>query len=77
MTTSSSFYNLLREVVGAQPWSHRLQVDVRRQGALGLVYDVTIDGRPAGCFTGDELAAQHQLAEVLHSVTDGYGDGAA
>jgi hypothetical protein len=64
-------------VVGAQPWSHRLQVDVRRQGALGRVYEVTIDGRGVGCFTGDEIAAQAQLAEVLHNTREHYGDDAA
>jgi hypothetical protein len=58
--TSKTFHDLLREVVGARPWSYRLQVDVRWHGALGRVYDVTIDGRGVGCFTADEIEARHQ-----------------
>jgi hypothetical protein len=77
VTSERTFYEFLTAVVGRRAWSSSLQVDVRRHGALGRVYDVTIDGRGVGCFTGDEIEARHQLAHALHNVTDGYGDDVA
>jgi hypothetical protein len=77
VTSESTFYELLRAVVGRRAWSSSLHIDVRRVGALGRVYDVSVDGRGVGCFSADEIAAQHQLADVLHNAREHYGDDAA
>jgi hypothetical protein len=77
VTSERTFYEFLTAVVGRRAWSSSFQVDVRRHGALGRVYHVTIDGRGVGCFTGDEIEARHRLADVLHNAREHYGDDAA